>query len=120
MLHRLSASLFGKQDWVKTEFQTKVFTLIHILTENRNMCARGPVHNNHSVTCRTTGRTCKQFLLQDPSKNDDQIEEDDKREDVENNNTTAFDTFEKYENFETFEKFETYENFEANDKFADF
>ena len=43
--------LFGKQDWVKTEFQTKVLALIHFITENRNSCASCPVHYQHpSVT----------------------------------------------------------------------
>ena len=34
----------GKQDWVKTEFQIKVQTLIQHLTENRLRHARGPVY----------------------------------------------------------------------------
>ena len=47
----LSASLFGKQDWVMTEFQTEVLALIHNITKNRNRRASGPVHYQHpSVT----------------------------------------------------------------------
>ena len=38
------------QDWVKTEFQTNVLTLINDLTENRTRHARGPVHTVSSVT----------------------------------------------------------------------
>ena len=44
LLH-LTVSLFGKQDWVKTEFQIEVLTLIQNITENRTRHARGPVQN---------------------------------------------------------------------------
>ena len=40
---KLSASLFGKQDWVKTGYQIEAMTRIQNLTENRLRHARGPV-----------------------------------------------------------------------------
>ena len=42
-LLRLSAILFGKQVWLKTEFRTKVLALIHNITEDRIRHASGPV-----------------------------------------------------------------------------
>ena len=41
----LTVSLFEKQDWVKTEFQIGVLTLVLNLRENRIRHARGPVHS---------------------------------------------------------------------------
>ena len=35
----------GCQGRIDVEFQSEVKTIIHIITENRNRCARGPVDN---------------------------------------------------------------------------
>ena len=39
-------TLFGKQDWVKTEIQIEALTLIQNITENRIKHARGPVQTS--------------------------------------------------------------------------
>ena len=39
----LSVFLYGKQDWVKTEYLIEALTLIQNITENRTRHARGPV-----------------------------------------------------------------------------
>ena len=45
-LHRLTVSLFGKQDWENTSFQTKVLDLILHLTDKRIRHARDCVHQH--------------------------------------------------------------------------
>ena len=46
-------SLFGKQVWVKTEFQIEVLTLFQNLMENRLSHARGPVYSTEAVCMLT-------------------------------------------------------------------
>ena len=59
----LSAFLFGKQGWVKTEFKTKVLVLIHNITVNRIRHASGPVHHQHPCITYMITLETRRFLV---------------------------------------------------------
>ena len=50
MLDKNLALFWGKQDWVKTQFQFEALTLIQNITENRLRHSRGPVQFTKFIT----------------------------------------------------------------------